>query len=390
MALAATRPTRIDPSADIPAGPVTPTLYLAFELGVREWKLGLTSGLGQPPRFRTLPARDLTALMTELARAKARFGLAATAAVVSCYEAVRDGFWLHRALLAQGVANVVVDSASIEVNRRMRRAKSDRLDAGKLLGLLLRSAQGERRVWSVVHVPAPADEERRQLHRELQQMTHERTRHCNRIKGLLATQGVVLATLADLPTQLPVLRTWEGAALGPDLHARLEREWARLQLVVQQRHGLRRARHVLLRTAPADDPVVRRVRQLLALRAIGIETAWLYVMEFFGWRAFANGREVGALAGLTPTPYASGLSVREQGISKAGNRRVRVMAVESAWLWLRFQPQSALAQWYHARFATGGSRARRIGIVALARKLLIALWRYLETGEVPAGAILKA
>ena len=181
MALAATRPTRIDPSAHIPAGPATPTLYLAFELGVREWKLGLTSGVGQPPRFRTVPARDLTALATELATAKARFGLAATAAVVSCYEAGRDGFWLHRALLAQGVANVVVDSASIEVNRRLRRAKSDRLDAGKLLGLLLRSAQGERRVWSVVHVPALADEERRQLHRELQQMTHERTRLCNRI-----------------------------------------------------------------------------------------------------------------------------------------------------------------------------------------------------------------
>jgi transposase len=390
MELAATRPTMIGWSPVSATPWATPTLYLAFELGVAEWKLGLTCGVCQPPRFRTIPARALTALWTELATAKARFGLAPTAPVMSCYEAGRDGFWLHRALLAEGVANVVVDSASIEVNRRLRRAKSDRLDAGKLLGLLLRAAQGERRVWSVVHVPTPADEDRRQLHRELQQLTQERTRRRNRIKGLLATQGIALATLVDVPAELAALRTGDGAPVAPGLRARVEREWERLERVVQQREDLRRARRALLRTAPADDPTVRRVRALLALRAIGIESAWLYVLEFFGWRQFANGREVGALAGLTPTPFASGLSAHEQGISKAGNRRVRVMAIESAWMWLRLQPQSELAQWYRARFAGGNSRTRRIGIVAVARRLLVALWRYLETGEVPAGAIMKA
>jgi transposase len=383
MLPATTRPDSSTPGL----GPV-PTVYLAFDLGNREWTLGFTTGFGQPPRERTIAARDLAALAAELTLAKRRFALPAEAPVRSCYEAGRDGFWLHRALAAQGVANVVVDSASIEINRRARRAKSDRLDVRKLLTMLLRYAAGERRVWHVVHVPTPAEEDRRQLHRELLTTKRDRTRLTNRIKGLLAGQGVVLATLQDLAARLPVLRTWDGAPLAPALGTRLEREWAKVEALRAQIRALEAARRDLLRTA--TDPAVAQVRQLLALRAIGPASAWLYVMEFFSWRQFANRREVGALAGLTPTPYQSGDQHREQGIAKAGNRHIRAMAIEIAWAWLRLQPTSALSRWYQERFGHGSSRVRRIGIVALARKLLIELWRYLETGVIPEGAVLKA
>ena len=365
-----------------------PTLYLAFELGNRDWKLGFTTGFGQPPRERTIAARDLAALATELRQAKRRFALPAEAPVLSCYEAGRDGFWLHRALVAQGIANLVVDSSSIEVNRRRRRAKSDRLDVRKLLTMLLRYATGERRVWHVVHVPTPAQEDRRQLHRELLTTKRDRARVTNRIKGLLAAQGVRLATLARFGTELPAVRTWDGTPLPPALTTRLEREWQKVLQLTKQIRALEAERRERLHTSA--DPTVRQVRQLLALRAIGLESAWLYVMEFFSWRQFANRREVGGLAGLTPTPYQSGDLQREQGITQAGNRLVRAMAIEIAWAWLRWQPESALARWYNARFGHGSSRVRRIGIVALARKLLVELWRYLETGVVPEGAVLKA
>lgn len=384
MRTAATRPSRRDDFT----GPI-PTLSVAFELGNREWKLGFTTGFGQPPRERTIAARDMPALATEIAEAKRRFALPVSARVLSCYEAGRDGFWLHRALTQQAVENLVVDSASIEVNRRARRAKSDRLDVRKLLTMLLRYDAGERRVWSVVHVPTPVEEDRRQLHRELTRTKRDRARVTNRIKGLLASQGVPLATLQDLPTQLPTVRLWDGTPLLPGLVARLDREWAKVTMLTAQMRTLQAARRALLRTAAAD-PAVAQVRQLLALRAIGPESAWLYVMEFFSWRQFHNRREIGALAGLTPTPYQSGDLQREQGISKAGNRHIRAMAIEIAWAWLHYQPTSALAHWYNTRFGHGSSRVRRIGIVALARKLLIALWQYLETGVPPEGAVLKA
>jgi len=365
-----------------------PTLYLAFELGNRDWKLGFTTAFGQPPRERTVAAGDLGALAAELTQAKRRFALPAEAAVLSCYEAGRDGFWLHRALTAWGVMNLVVDSSSIEVSRRQRRAKSDRLDVRKLLMMLLRYASGEQRVWHVVHVPTPEAEDRRQLHRELLTTKRDRARVTNRIKGLLASQGVRLATLARFGGALPGVCSWEGAPLPPALRARLEREWQKVLQLTKQIRALEAERRELLRAG--TEPAVRQVRQLLALQAIGVESAWLYVMEFFSWRQFANRREVGALAGLTPTPYQSGDQNREQGITRAGNRLVRMMAIEIAWAWLRYQPDSALARWYEARFGHGGSRVRRIGIVALARRLLIELWRYLETGVVPEGAVLKA
>lgn len=365
-----------------------PVLHLAFELGQATWKLGFTTGLGQRPRERTIAARDLPALEAEVTRARGRFGLPADAPVVSCYEAGRDGFWLHRYLVAQGMGNHVVDSASIEVNRRRRRAKSDRLDVGKLLEQLVRYRAGDRHALRVVHVPTVAEEDQRQLHRELLTAKRDRARLTNRLKGLLANQGVAAEVGPDFLAEVAAVVLWDGTGLPGGLRARLEREWAKVELLTAQIRELEGAREEALRTGTA--PAVALVRQLLRLRGIGTNSAWLYVMEFFGWRQFRNRREVGGLAGLTPTPYQSGEVSREQGIAKAGNRYIRAMAIEIAWGWLRFQPESALSRWYQERFGRGSSRIRRIGIVALARRLLVALWRYLETGAVPEGAVLKA
>jgi transposase len=308
--------------------------------------------------------------------------------VKSCYEAGREGFWLHRWLGGEGIDNRVVDAASIEVNRRLRRAKTDRMDATRLLVLLVRFWNGERRVWSVVRVPSVEEEDRRHLHRELLTMKRDRTRLANRIQGLLANQGLRVNWRKPLAKQLDALRSWDGSGLPKGLRARLDQERERLELVNRQIETLEAMRRERIR-AEKTEPVVGQVHQLLTLQGVGSNSAWLYVMEFFAWRQFRNRREVGALAGLTPTPYQSGESHREQGIAKAGNRHVRAMAIEIAWGWLRFQPESGLTRWYQARFGHGSSRLRRIGIVALARKLLIALWRFLETGVVPEGAVLK-
>jgi len=366
-----------------------PRLHLAFELSWSQWKLAFTIGHGQPPRLRTIAARDLAALLKEIRKAKGRFGLPDAAVVVSCYEAGRDGFWLHRWLTSQGIANVIVDSASIEVNRRKRRAKSDRLDAAKLVSMLLRYHAGETKVWSVVRVPTAADEDRRQLHRELIAVQDERTEHTNRIKAFLAGQGIVLAQVtANFPAVLATLRCWDGSDLGADLRQRLLREFARWQLADQQVKELENERKQRLRRD--DTPHVDRLRRLLELAGVGLSGSWLLVFELFGWRRFSNRRQVGAIVGLTPTPYQSGDSSREQGISKAGSKVLRRMMVELAWGWLRWQPNSELSRWYERRFAHHGKRARKVGVVALARKLLIALWRYVEHGEVPAGARLTS
>jgi transposase len=366
-------------------------LHLAFDLGNRSWKLAFATSVAHAPRLRTIPARDLAQLDAEIATAKARFGLPADAPVVTCYEAGRDGFWLHRALIARGLTSHVVDSASISQNRRARRAKSDRLDATALVRLLLRHHAGERGVWSVVRVPSVEEEDRRHRHRELFTLTRQRARQVTRIKGLLALHGIVLAKPRGVPARQPELRDWCGAPLPPTLAARLTREWARLRAVHRDVVALLAARRQMLaRPEAARDPLLRQVEQLRALRGIGEVSAWLYATEFFGWRAFRNRRQVAGLAGLTPTMRASGDREQEQGISKAGNARIRALAIELAWSWLRRQPTSALTRWFRERFAGGGGRLRRIGIVAVARKLLIALWRYLETGVLPEGAVLKA
>lgn len=363
-----------------------PVLYLAFDLGWSEWKLAFTTGHGQPPRLRTIRARDVERLVVEIKRAKERLGLPATANVKSCYEAGRDGFWLHRWLSAQGIDNCVVDSASIEVNRRARRAKSDRLDAGKLATMLLRYHAGESKVWSVCRVPEVEVEDRRRLHRELQELKDERTRHVNRLKGLLANQGIALAKVDRSFVQfLEEARLWDGSGLGSDLKSQLRREYERWQFVDRQVRDLENERAKRIRRD--DTPQVEQVRRLLQLMGVGLNGAWLLVYELFAWREIKNRKELGSIVGLTPTAYQSGSSSREQGISKAGNRRIRRMLVELAWCWLRWQPSSVLTEWYLRRFGVG-ARARKVGIVALARKLLIALWRWLEHGEVPEGAVL--
>ena len=364
------------------------TLYLAFELGESEWKLGFTIGLGQNPRRRPLKAGDRDTLEREIGLAKQRFGLPAQTRVMSCYEAGRDGFWLHRYLLSRKIENLVVDSASIEVNRRAKRAKTDRLDVGKLLTMLIRYDSGEQKVWRVVHVPSVEAEDSRHLHRALKTCKSDRTRHSNRLKGLLVGQGVRLPVNAEFSERMTRVRLWNGDPIPPGLQTRLLQEFAGFQLTDGQIKTLETQRRELLRTS--DDPSVELVRRLLRLRGIGENSAWLFVMEFFAWRQFRNRRQIGALAGLTPTPYQSGELSREQGIDKSGNSPVRSIAIEIAWGWLRHQPESELTLWFQKRFGHGSKRLRKIGIVAVARKLLIALWRYLEYGEVPAGAQFKA
>lgn len=362
-------------------------LYLAFELSNHNWKLGFALGIAQRPRERNINAGDLTALMSEITAAKKRFSLPVDAPVKSCYEAGRDGFWIHRYLRASGIENLIVDSSSIEVNRRHRRAKTDRMDVNKLLGMLIRYHDGDRKVWHVVNVPSAEEEDCRHLHREMLSSKRDRTRHINRIKGLLKGQGVDLKPGKEFLKKLEEVRLWDGSKLGTELIARIRREYERLQLVEMQIKELERERVEAIRHS--SRPEVEQVRNLLHLNGIGLNSAWLFTMEFFAWRKFRNRKEVGALAGLTPTPSQSGGSYREQGISKAGNRYIRAMAIEIAWGWLRYQPESELTKWYEKRFGQGSSRMRRIGIVALARKLLITLWRYLETGVIPEGAILK-
>jgi transposase len=363
-------------------------LYLAFELGRKEWKLAFTVGRGEKPRLRSLAAGDLGGLEQEIERARQRWGVAEGSRVVSCYEAGRDGFWLHRFLLSRGVSNVVVDSSSIEVNRRSRRAKTDRLDAQKLLTMLVRHDLGEEgKVWSVVRVPSVEQEAERQLHRDWEELKRERTLHRNRIQALLACQGITLKLGADFGDRLEGLVLWDGSALPVPLQERLKREWERLTLVEEQIRELKRQREEAV--AAASDGSLKQIQKLATLKGIGLTSAWLFVREFFGWRQFRNRREVGALAGLVPMPFQSGSSAHEQGISKAGNVRLRTMAIEIAWSWLRYQPTSQLSLWFRERYGPGSRRSRRVGIVALARKLLVSLWRFLETGVVPEGALLK-
>ncbi len=360
-------------------------LHMALELGASEWKLGFGVEAGRRASQRTVAAGDLAGLMLEIARAKHRLGVPESARVVSCYEAGRDGFWLHRFLLSEGVENVVMDSSSIEVNRRHRRAKTDGVDVEKLLSLLIRYERGEKKVFGVAHAPTPEQEDERHLARELESLKQERTAHTNRIKGLLASVGARGVKVGKgFLQQLDQARQWNGERLLASLRERLRREGERLAVLESQIAELERFR----RTASVE--ATEKVQRLQELKGIGGNSGWLFVVEFFGWRQFRNRREVAGLAGLTPMPYQSGDTVNhEQGISKAGNRRVRAMAIEIAWGWLRFQPQSRLSLWFQERYGPGSRRSRRVGIVALARKLLIALWRYLDYGVIPEGAELK-
>lgn len=367
---------------------IATVVHVAFELDDQGWKLAFGTKLGRRPWYRRVAPRDRAGILAAVEAAKARFGLDEEARVVSCYEAGREGFWLHRWLEAEGIDSQVVDSSSIEVNRRARRAKTDRLDAAKLLRLLLRHEAGERGVWSVVRVPSEAAEDARHLHRELVAVKRDRVRATNRIQGLLATQGVSVAPRRDFLARLAEVERWDGSALPPGLRGRVERTWEQREWLSRRIRELEGKRRELLRQSEAEE--VEKVRQLMKLSGIGENGAWTFVTELFGWREFGNRREVAAAVGLVPTPYDSGSTRRDQGISKAGNRTVRWMTVQIAWSWLRHQPDSELSRWYGRRFGQGGRRMRKIGIVALARKLVIELWRYVETGALPEGATLKA
>ena len=365
----------------------TGTLYIALELGCDKWLLACTTQTAQKPRLRALPARDLGRLRDEIAKAKARFRLPADAPVRTCYEAGRDGFWLHRALTEMGIDNVVVDPSAIEVNRRSKRAQTDPIDAAKLVNLLCRYHGGERKVWGVVNVPAVADEDRRQLHRGLKDLQRQQTECSNRIKGLLASQGLDAPVDANFRATLAALRDWAGQAVPAGLQRRILQEFAVWEALHRQVRDAANEQERQLREG--KGPFLDLVRRLMGLKAVGVRGAWVLAAELFAWRDVKNGRELGALVGLTPVSYNSGRSERDQGISKAGNKHVRGLIVELAWLWLRWQPGSALSQWYEQRFGAGNKRARKVGIVALARKLLIALWRYLGRGEWPEGAAAK-
>ncbi len=367
--------------------PTQAGLYMALELSQDRWRLGFTTGAAQKPREREVAARDVTALMEEIKQAKARFGLPHEAKVVSCYEAGRDGFWLHRYLLSVGVDNRVVDSSSIQVERRKRRAKTDHLDVQKLLKLLIREQQGEPKVWSVVHVPSEQAENDRQLHRELEALRHEQTRHINRVKGLLASYGVAMAVDRRFPQRLQTARMWDSKPLPEDLCSRLLREFSRMQQVNSQVRELEQVRARRIREGD-NDPTILQMRKLMRLRGIAVNSSWLFCREVFGWRKIRNRRQLAAVTGLVPVPYASGRESRDQGISKAGNRRMRAILIEIGWDWLRLQPQSTLSGWFDRRFGHGSKRLRRIGIVAVARKLIVALQKYLETGTPPEGATL--
>jgi len=366
-------------------------LYLSMELSARDWKLGFTVGMAQKVRRRRIGAGDTRALSVEIGRAKQRFGLADEARVFSCYEAGADGFWLHRYLSAQGLHNIVLDSASIQVDRRKRRAKSDGLDVQALVVLLLRYHGGEPKVVRVVRVPPEEIEDVRQLHRELDTLKHERTAMRNRIRGLLATQGVKLASWRRVDLQLERMRRWDGSAFGPQLKARIGREVERLEVLARQIRALESEQcEVLSAPQSSDEPTwVTMTRRLQQLRGIGVSSARVLVVEAFAWREFRNRRQVGGLIGLTPTPFQSGDSNHEQGISKAGNVWMRRRSVQLAWMWLRWQPGSELSREFNRQYGPLSSRQRRVGIVKLARKLMIALWRYTTSGEVPQGASLS-
>lgn len=373
-------------------------VFLAIELSMKGWLVAVRSPLADRislHRFRAGGGEGVLAL-AERVRAAAARALETKVTVVSCYgyEAGYDGFWLHRVLTGADIMNHVVDPASIHVDRRARRVKTDRIDAQALLRALMAYRRGEGRVWSVVQPPTAQDEDARRPHRERQNLLKEHGRHVNRIKGLCALQGILdyEPMRGDRHDRLMALTTGDGQSLQPRLLAEIRRELSRLELLLEQIAELDAEREAALKAATADmqAPVqLQQTRTLRRLLAIGPETSAVLANEVF-YRPFQNRRQLAGYVGLMPSPYASGALNREQGIRKAGNPRARTALVEAAWIWLRHQPQSALAQWFTARVGNQKGRMRRIMVVALARKLLIALWRYAESGVVPTGAVLRA
>ena len=360
-------------------------MYMAMELSNSSWKLGLSNG--SKTRRKSIEARHQDRMLEEVRLSKRKLGLPAAAPVVCCFEAGRDGHWIHRWLSSAGFEVLEIDSSSIETARGRKHVKTDRVDVEKLLDLLLRYCSGFRKAFQVVRVPSAEAEAGQRLHREDEYLIRQRTRISNRIKGLLVAQGIAEISLkGDFAGRLEGVRCWNGQGLSPELQAELIRMHAQYRLFEEQLSAVARAYAAELES---ETPMGIKRRRLETLKSMGPKTSRVLSAEVFAWRKFDNTKQVGGMSGLTPTPSQSGDERREQGISKAGNRRVRWVMIEFAWLWLRWQPGSELSLWYRRRFAHS-PRLRRIGIVALARKLLIALWRYVEFGELPAGAVLKA
>jgi len=379
----------ISPSPAAPAtDPQPATLFVALELSKAKWLVGLHSPMADKVSRHTIAGGDAPALLTLIgaARRRAEAGLGGTVRVVTCYEAGYDGFWLHRLLVAHGIANQVIDPASLLVNRRARRRKTDRIDLAGLLRTLMAWHRGEPQVCSMVRVPSPEEEDRRRRGRERERLVKERVQHLGRVKGLLMTQGVrdFQPARRGWRDRLEALRTGDGRPLPDCLKAEIARECRRLALVDEMLDELERERD-----AASDGKAPQQAALLTKLRGIGPTSAHLLAGEVFH-RDFANRRQVAAYLGLEPSPWQSGQVDQDQGISKAGNRRARRVAIELAWLWLQHQPDSGLSRWFKDRVGAARGRVRRIMLVALARELIVALWRYLASGVVPDGASMRA
>src|SRR6516165_5366420 len=366
---------------------------VAIELSKKSWIVAVNTPLADKISRHTLKPGDGKELLDLCERIRTRVARETKKRVeiVSCYDAGYDGFWLPRLLEAHGIRNYVIDPASLQVDPRARRAKTDRVDVERLLRSLMAYLRGEPKVWSVVYVPSVAEEDDRRLHRERGRLINERIQHVNRIKGLLAIHGIYdyQPLRRDRTQRLERLRTADGRTLPPRLEAEILRELQRLELVIGMIKTIEAERDAI---ASANTETERRgakkVQQLAKIKSIGPEFATTLVGEVF-YRSFDNRKQLASYVGLTPTHFQSGAMSRDQGISKAGNAKARTVMIELAWLWLRHQPDSPLSVWFRERVGKLKGRIRRITIVAVARKLLIALWRYLETGLVPKGAALK-
>jgi transposase len=376
---------------DAPVAAEYATVYVAFELSKARWKIGIIVPSSERLSQYSIAGGDVEALRTLLAKVRTRAERGGKPVrILSCYEAGYDGHWLHRWLTQEGIVNYEIDPASIEVNRRARRAKTDRIDLEKLMRAFLAYLRGEPRVCSVVHVPTVEDEDRRRRTRERERLIQERTAHSNRITGLLHGQGIRNAwpLRPGFIASVDEMRTGDGRRLPLELKDEIIREHERLIVVCRQQAALE-AKSKSERQAAEPGSAQAKMAHLAKLKGIGAVSSQELVNEVF-YRSFDNRRQVGGYFGLGGSPFDSGETRREQGISKAGNHRARQLAVELAWLWLRHQPDSELSRWFRERVGDVKGRIRRITIVALARKLMVALWRYLQTGMVPTGAVLSS
>jgi len=366
---------------------------LAIELSKKSWIVAVNTPLLDKISRHTLKPGDGKELLDLCERIRTRVARETKKRVemVSCYEAGYDGFWLHRLLEAHDVRNHVIDPASLQVDRRARRAKTDRVDAERLLRSLMAYLRGEPKVWSVVRVPSVAEEDDRRLHRERGRLINERIQHVNRIKGLLAIHGIYdyQPLHRDWIRRLGQLHTADGRTLPPRLEAEILRELQRLEIVIGMIKTIEAERDAIASAnTETERGSAKKIQHLAKIKSIGPEFATTLVGEVF-YRSFDNRKQLASYVGLTPAHFQSGAMSRDQGISKAGNAKARTVMIELAWLWLRHQPDSDLSVWFRDRVGKLKGRIRRITIVAVARKLLIALWRYLETGLVPKGAALK-